>query len=468
MSRATGANKDDYAQLAADFRMLADSIPQLAWMTRPDGWIFWYNRRWFDYTGTTLEEMQGWGWRRVHHPDHVDRVVEKIQTSFETGEPWEDVFPLLGRDGEYRWFLSRALPIRDENGDIVRWFGTNTDVTEQKKAEERMALLMREIDHRAKNALAVAQAVVNLTQGNTIEEYKTAVEGRIAALSRAHTLLAASRWEGADLRALLEDELAPFATAQADRIVLEGENETLSPAVAQSLALVVHELATNAAKYGALSCDAGRLTIAWARAEDGLILDWRESGGPEVTAPLREGFGSTLLSRMAVDFEGGSIRREWAPEGLRCRIELKTSAENKEARLEGGVARRGGAKQAAGILVVEDEPLTALDIASRLRARGYPLAATVGSLEKAREAIASATPSLALLDGNLNGESSLPLAEELLEAGVPVVYCTGYEGLGQLPGKVASCPVVPKPVSDEALFGAVEKFLGRAGGESPA
>ena len=170
--------------------------------------------------------MQGWGWRRVHHPDHVDRVVEKIQTSFETGEPWEDVFPLLGRDGEYRWFLSRALPIRDENGDIVRWFGTNTDVTEQKKAEERMALLMREIDHRAKNALAVAQAVVNLTQGNTIEEYKTAVEGRIAALSRAHTLLAASRWEGADLRALLEDELAPQVINLEDRtITLTGSVE---------------------------------------------------------------------------------------------------------------------------------------------------------------------------------------------------------------------------------------------------
>ena len=90
-----------------------DSIPQLAWMADQAGWIFWYNRRWYDYTGTTLEEMQGWGWRKVHHPEHVDRVVERIQRSWETGEPWEDTFPLRGTDGKYRWFLSRALPLRD-------------------------------------------------------------------------------------------------------------------------------------------------------------------------------------------------------------------------------------------------------------------------------------------------------------------------------------------------------------------
>ena len=118
MSRAseTQDREEDFARLAADFQMLANSIPQLAWMTRPDGWIFWYNQRWFDYTGTTFEDMQGWGWRRVHHPDHVERVVEKIKTAFETGEPWEDLFPLLGRDGQYRWFLSRAVPIRNEAG----------------------------------------------------------------------------------------------------------------------------------------------------------------------------------------------------------------------------------------------------------------------------------------------------------------------------------------------------------------
>ena len=132
------------------FRTLGNSIPQLAWMADARGWIFWYNDRWHDYTGTTLEEMEGWGWRKVHHPEFVERVVEKIRHAFENGVPWEDTFPLRSRTGEYRWFLSRALPIRDAEGHVVRWFGTNTDVTdEMNAAAERERLLEREREARA-------------------------------------------------------------------------------------------------------------------------------------------------------------------------------------------------------------------------------------------------------------------------------------------------------------------------------
>ena len=120
------------------FRELADNISQFAWTADASGWIYWYNKRWHDYTGTTLEDMQGWDWQKVHHPEHVDRVVERIRRCFETGTPWEDTFPLRGKDGIYRWFLSRALPIRNEAGDVVRWFGTNTDVTEQIEAEDAL------------------------------------------------------------------------------------------------------------------------------------------------------------------------------------------------------------------------------------------------------------------------------------------------------------------------------------------
>ncbi|MDQ3138081.1 MAG: PAS domain S-box protein [Gemmatimonadota bacterium] len=122
----------------ARFRGLAESMSQFAWIADGTGWIFWYNQRWFEYTGTTLEQMQGWGWKQVHHPEHVDRVVDRVQRSWETGEPWEDTFPLRGRDGNYRWFLSRALPVRDAAGDVVRWFGTNTDVTELRTAQEAL------------------------------------------------------------------------------------------------------------------------------------------------------------------------------------------------------------------------------------------------------------------------------------------------------------------------------------------
>ncbi|MGE3416297.1 MAG: PAS domain-containing protein [Bradyrhizobium sp.] len=134
----------DWAALAA----LVDAIPQLAWIADAAGDINWYNQRWYDYTGTDFEQMQGWGWQKVHHPEHVDRVVAKIRLAFESGTPWEDTFPLRSKDGTYRWFLSRALPFRDASGRITRWYGTNTDITERKEiesalrqSEERLNLL---------------------------------------------------------------------------------------------------------------------------------------------------------------------------------------------------------------------------------------------------------------------------------------------------------------------------------------
>ncbi len=132
------------------FHALADNISQLAWMTDETGAIVWYNQRWFDYTGTTFQEMQGWGWKKVHAPDHVDRVVDKFTRCIRSGEVWEDTFPLRGKDGQYRWFLSRAVPIRDASGKALRWFGTNTDVTQQREAEEAL----RDADHRKDEFLA--------------------------------------------------------------------------------------------------------------------------------------------------------------------------------------------------------------------------------------------------------------------------------------------------------------------------
>lgn len=133
------------------FRALADNIAQFAWMADATGYIFWYNQRWFDYTGTDLSEMSGWGWRKVHHPEHVDRVVKKFTHCIETGTVWEDTFPLRGIDGTYRWFLSRAMPIRDEEGNVVLWCGTNTDITDQRRTGQRLSQLARlvELSHEA-------------------------------------------------------------------------------------------------------------------------------------------------------------------------------------------------------------------------------------------------------------------------------------------------------------------------------
>lgn len=149
------------------FRVLADNIPQLAWMTNADGWIFWYNRRWFDYTGTMPELMKGWGWQAVHHPDHVERVTERFKTSLVAGEPWEDTFPLRSNQGTYRWFLSRAFPIKDSSGKIARWFGTNTDITELRETRESLERAQAELKDRAeKLEETVAVRTAELRESN--------------------------------------------------------------------------------------------------------------------------------------------------------------------------------------------------------------------------------------------------------------------------------------------------------------
>jgi len=171
---------EELRQSESQFRSLANSIPQLAWMANPDASIFWYNQRWYDYTGTTLDEMRGQAWKSLVHPDHVAEVVDGIERCWAVDEPWEDTFPLRARDGSYRWFLSRALPIKDANGNVVRWFGTNTDITERKQAEEalvkseRMAAMGRLagiIAHEINNPLeAISNAFYLLRANSSLNE----------------------------------------------------------------------------------------------------------------------------------------------------------------------------------------------------------------------------------------------------------------------------------------------------------
>ena len=176
------------------FRELADNISQFAWTADHAGWIYWYNKRWHDYTGTTLEEMQGWGWRKVHHPQHVDRVVERIRQCFESGTPWEDTFPLRSKDGSYRWFLSRALPIRDEAGEIVRWFGTNTDITEQIEAEKALRELNDTLEQRVVAETRERLQIWNVSQDLLVV---TDLDGKYLSVNPAWT--AVLGWSEAEL-----------------------------------------------------------------------------------------------------------------------------------------------------------------------------------------------------------------------------------------------------------------------------
>jgi PAS domain S-box-containing protein len=307
----------------AEFRTLADNMHQFAWMTDQTGWIYWYNKRWFDYTGTTLDEMQGWGWRKVHHPEHVDRVVAKIRACFESGEPWEDTFPLRSKDGEYRWFLSRALPIRDEEGHIVRWFGTNTDITERLRSDEQRTVLINELNHRVKNTLATVQAIVAQTLRGVDADpgIQERLEARLVALSNAHDILTQENWEGAEIHQVMARALQPHAGPA--RISVEGPAIRLVPKAAVALTMGMHELATNAAKYGALSTEDGHIDLSWSidpAAPVTLTFEWAERGGPAVRKPTRRGFGSRLIERNLAHDLDGEAQIEYRPEGVRCTI----------------------------------------------------------------------------------------------------------------------------------------------------
>ena len=183
-------------------------------------------------------------------------------------------------DGVVRWVAAKGRAVFDDDGKCVRVIGTAIDISKRKEAEERQVLLSREVDHRARNALAVIQSIIRLTRAKTVDDYVQAIEGRIKALARAHTLLSDSRWHGADLATLVTEELAPYRAG--DKITIRGPDISLQPATAQGLALAVHELATNAAKHGALSSPSGKITLDWQLQGDSLALNWAESGGPGI------------------------------------------------------------------------------------------------------------------------------------------------------------------------------------------
>ncbi len=315
-----------------NFPLLADSIPQLAWMAQPDGWIFWYNKRWYDYTGTTLADMEGWGWRRVHHPDHIDRVVSRIQHSWETGEPWEDTFPLKGRDGTWRWFLSRAMPVRNDQGEIIRWFGTNTDITELREADERQKLLLDELNHRVKNTLAAVQSLARQSARGTetTASFMEKFDSRLMALSRAHSMLARDVWQGASLTEVVSETLAPYVQAEPARITVAGPPIRLGPTAAVALGIAIHELVTNATKYGALSVPQGRVDLRWeldleGGAQPALDLVWKERDGPRLIDTGHRGFGARLIEEGVARELSGDVALELAETGAVCRMRLPLS-----------------------------------------------------------------------------------------------------------------------------------------------
>lgn len=314
------------------FSSLVDAFPHMVWSTLPDGYHDYYNAKWYEFTGVPEGSTDGEGWNAIFHPDDQERAWGLWRRSLKTGEPYEIDYRLRHRSGEYRWTLGRAVPVHGADGEIVRWMGTCTDIHEQKIQAEQNEILSRELSHRIKNIFAVVTGLISLSARQRPEhkEFAAALQQRVAALGRAHEFVRPHSEEsmpGAlpdSLRGVIREILAPYLALSADHILISGPDIRIDDRGATPVALLFHELATNAAKYGALSTAEGNVRIDTKEIGEDVEIMWSESGGPEVSGePEHSGFGTRLAELSIVGQLGGSIEREWRREGLAATIRIR-------------------------------------------------------------------------------------------------------------------------------------------------
>ena len=303
-----------------NYRDILEDLPAAIYTTDAEGRITYYNKACVEFSGRTPKLG-----------DDFWCVSWKLFTSAGEPLPHEDCpmavalreeRPVRGveaqaerPDGTRIAFQPWPTPIFDAAGNLIGAVNMLVDITARRESEQRLALMAREVDHRANNLLAVMQGLLRLTRAETVEAYKEALEGRFAALARANSLISQRSWTDVDLHSLVEEELRAFAGS---RVAVEGAPIAIHPTTAQSLGMMIHELATNAVKHGALSSPKGEVRVSWSVDGDGaLMLVWEESGGTGVREPDRKGTGSSVIEG-AVRQLGGEIFREWRDEGLRC------------------------------------------------------------------------------------------------------------------------------------------------------
>ena len=281
------------------FRLLADSVPQLVWTAGPDGRIEYMSARRERYGATGRTDWEG-----LIHPDDRRATAQAWIRAGETGLPYEMEHRLFVVGKGYAWHLSRASPLLDAHGAVVRWYGTTTDIDDQKQREENIRDLMAELNHRSRNLLAVAQAIARCGVANatTINQFQARYSERLLGLATSQDLLTDRNWRGVPLEALVRAQAAAVCASREKRLATEGPMILLSPHATQTLGLALHELCDNALKHGALSNDDGDVSLVWrideSGAEPNLEMTWRERGGPPVKANRVSGFGAVVLERL--------------------------------------------------------------------------------------------------------------------------------------------------------------------------
>ena len=405
------------------------------------------------------------------HPDDQPQVLFAINEAICTKTPFEFEHQVERIDGSQGWLHSRAVPVFAGNGEIVEWFGTARDISERKRHEETQRLLVDELSHRVKNMLAIVQAIAQQTlrRAKDPAEFAASFGGRIQSLSSMHGLLSQSGWQHADLQEILRDQLAAHETS---RVVSSGPPVRLEPQIALHVALMLHELGTNSVKYGALSKAEGKVNVNWAVNDGRLSLKWRERGGPPVKSPLKRGFGTNLIEQTAKS-EGGGSHVSVEADGLRWEITLPLNTGKAIASEEGSKSAKirtrgpqsapqpGPAEPLKGkrFLIVEDEPLIALDILAGLESAGVIVEGPVSSVRDALRAVEDASFDGVLLDANLRGEPVGDVAAALTRRNIPFAFVTGY-GRQALPESFGQSMMLTKPFTQEQLLQTVVRLVG--------
>ena len=566
----------EHSLLASEqrFRALADNMAQLAWMADASGSVFWYNKRWTDYTGTTIAEMRGSGWRKVHHPEFVKHVVERVNYAFKHSEMWEDELPLKAADGSYRWFLSRAVPVQDAQGRVVLWCATHTDVTEQRSLSQRLRqlarvielsheailvwspgdgillwnkgceelygyrrsealgkkthtllgtqhpqgldafelhlmregewsgeikhrakdgsevwvdsrqelirasgqnfvletnrditdrrkadairdLLVAELDHRVKNMLAIVQSLAAQTARTQpdMESFSTSFNGRLQSLATAQATLSDARWTGADLRELVQSQVA-ITIGPSEQTYITGDRVFLPPQTALQLTLILHELATNAQRHGALSSPRGRVDITWEHDGAEVELLWRESGGPHVERPGSRGLGRKLIERTG-QLPYLKSRLEFFPEGVQCRIWVSISSaaydgapyfnpspQRDDFSTGSAYVAKSDWRTLRRVLVIEDDPLDALRIEEALGDAGYLVLGPVHTEDAIGAALQDLAFDAVIINSEINSVDLDDVLDRLAENARPVMLI-GESGSDDRRQLRISRPLVP-------------------------
>jgi PAS domain S-box-containing protein len=324
------------------FEVLADAMPQLVWSTDAHGMSDYFNRGWCDFTGAPPEASFGAEWMQFVHPDDLKVANDAWTGAVASKQDYEVEYQLRRSDGQYRWMIARGLPIRDESGAVIRWLGTCTDIHEQKTEVERQEVLSRELSHRIKNIFAVIGGLISMTVRRRPElaDAGRELQERVLALGRAHDFVrphsdrSRPGFTRSSLKGMLGQLLAPYQSADNARILIVGEDLDVDDRSATALALMFHELATNAAKYGALASADGRVELCIGKDGPDVVFDWSESGGPPVPPKVERGFGTDLVDMSVTRQLGGRLDYDWRSEGLRFTARIPAAVMTREPKPE--------------------------------------------------------------------------------------------------------------------------------------